>query len=45
LLYVWPTPTKTWNFASVVNFPLAWLEVEANVSLGPFSVRKKDSTF
>jgi hypothetical protein len=45
LLYIWPRPTKTWNFASVVNFPLAWLEVEANVSLGPFSVRKKDSTF
>src|SRR4030095_10807162 len=44
LLYIWPTPTKTWNFASVAAFPLAWLEVEANVSLGPFSVRKKDST-
>ena len=29
LLYIWPTPTKTWNFASVVNFPLAWVEVEA----------------
>jgi hypothetical protein len=45
LLYIWLTPTKTWNFASVVNFPLAWLEVEANISLGPFAVRKKDSTF
>jgi hypothetical protein len=45
LLYIWPTPTKTWNFASVVNFPLAWIQVEADVSVGPFEVRKKDSTF
>ena len=44
-LYIWPTPIKSWNFASVVDFPLAWLEVEANLSLGPFAVRKKDSTF
>src|SRR5690348_17180916 len=36
LLYIWPTPGKTWNFASFVEFPLAWLEVEANLSLGPF---------
>ena len=45
LLYIWPTPTKKWNFASAVSFPLAWLEVEANLSLGPFTVRKKESTF
>ena len=45
LLYIWPTPTKTWNFASVVTFPLAWVECEANLSLGPFAVRKKDSIF
>jgi len=25
LLYIWPTPTKTWNFASVVTFPSAWV--------------------
>jgi len=43
--YIWPTPTKEWNFASAVSFPLAWLEVEANVSLGRLSVRKTDSTF
>ena len=36
LFYIWPTPTKEWNFASAVSFPLAWLEVEANLSLGPF---------
>jgi hypothetical protein len=45
LLYVWPTPTKKWNFASVASFPLAWLEVEADLSLGRFAVRKRDSTF
>jgi hypothetical protein len=45
LLYIWPTQTKEWNFASVVGFPLAWLECEASLSLGPFAVRKKDSTF
>jgi hypothetical protein len=45
LLYVWPTPTKEWSFASVVNFPLAWLEVQANLSLGPFAVRKKETKF
>jgi hypothetical protein len=45
LLYIWNTPTKEWNFASVVSFPLAWLKVEADLSLGLLSVRKTDSTF
>ena len=45
LFYIWPTPTKEWNFASVVSFPLAWLEVTADFSLGPFAVRKKESMF
>ena len=45
LFYIWPTPTKDWNFASAVSFPLAWLEVTANLSLGPFSIRKTESTF
>ena len=45
LFYIWPTPTKEWNFASSVSFPLAWFEVEANFSLGRLSVRKTDSTF
>src|SRR5678815_3098646 len=44
LFYIWPTPTKEWNFASAISFPLAYLEVTANLSLGPFSVRKKEST-
>jgi len=45
LLYIWPTLTKEWNFASAVGFPLAWVECEASVSLGPLSVRRKDSIF
>src|SRR6266513_6525406 len=45
LFYIWPTPTKEWNFASAVSFPLAWVEVEANLSLGPFAVRKKEEMF
>ena len=42
LFYIWNTPTKTWNFASAVGFPITWLECTANVSLGPLSVRKTD---
>ncbi len=45
LLYIWNTPTKEWNFASVVSFPLAWLQVKADVSLGLLSLRKTDSIF
>jgi len=45
LLYIWPTPTKAWNFASAVGFPLAWVECDASFSLGRFAVRKKDSIF
>jgi len=45
LFYIWPTATKEWNFASAVSFPLAWIEVEANLSLGPFAVRKRESMF
>ena len=44
LFYIWPTPTKESNFASAVSFPLAWLEVTANLS-GPLPVRKTESTF
>src|SRR6266513_5133196 len=45
LLYIWNTPTKEWNFASVVSFPLAWLKVKADLSLGLHSVRKTESIF
>ena len=45
LFYIWPTPTKEWNFASAISFPLAYLEVTANLSLGARSTRKTESTF
>jgi len=43
--YIWPTTSKEWNFASAVSFPLAYVEVEANATLGRFSGRKTDHTF
>jgi len=43
--YIWPTTNKRWNFASAVSFPLAYVEVKANVTLGPFTVRKTDHDF
>lgn len=45
LLYVWPTPSKSWSFASAVGFPLAWVECEASLSLGAHAVKKKDDIF
>src|SRR6266576_6087475 len=42
---IWPTTSKEWNFASAVSFPLAYVEVEANATLGRFSGRKTDHTF
>jgi hypothetical protein len=44
LLYIWPTPTKEWNFASAVEFPLAWVECEASVSAHSRSGEKTASS-
>jgi len=43
--YIWPTTSKEWNFASAVSFPLAYVDVEANGTLGLRSGRKTDHTF
>jgi hypothetical protein len=43
LLYIWDTPTKHWNFASAVTFPVTWLEAEANVTSGTRTGRVRDS--
>jgi hypothetical protein len=40
--YIWPTTSKEWNFASAVSFPITYGEVEANVTIGRFAVRKTD---
>jgi hypothetical protein len=45
LSYIWPTTSKEWNFAFAVSFPLAYLDVEANGTLGRLSGRKTDHTF
>ena len=43
VVYIWPTPWKEWNFASVAAFPITYLEVKARVTLGPLSREVKDS--
>src|SRR5688572_10144928 len=44
-LYIWDTGTNRWNFASAISFPLAWLEVAADVSVGGVTRETKDSEF
>jgi hypothetical protein len=45
ILYIWPTQGKEWNFASAISIPLAYVEVEANVTIGRFTGRVKDDDF
>jgi hypothetical protein len=45
ILYIWPTQGKEWNFASAVSLPLAYVEAEATVTVGPRSGRVKDDNF
>src|ERR1700704_2490197 len=37
ILYIWPTPGKEWNFASAISIPLAYVEAEADVTIGRFT--------
>ena len=43
VVYIWPTPWKEVNFASVIAFPITYLEVKARVTLGPLTREVKDS--
>jgi hypothetical protein len=45
ILYIWPTQGKEWNFASAISLPLAYIEAEATVTLGPLTGRVKDDDF
>jgi hypothetical protein len=45
VLYIWPTTGKEWNFASGISIPLAYVEAEATVTLGPLTGRVKDDDF
>ncbi|GAA5121294.1 transporter [Luteolibacter yonseiensis] len=43
--YIWDTHAGPWNFASALSLPITWLEVEADVAVGPETgVRKEDAT-
>jgi hypothetical protein len=43
--YIWPTTSKQWNFASAISFPLAYVEVEADVTLDRVTARRTDHNF
>jgi hypothetical protein len=45
VVYIWPTPWKEVNFASVVAFPISYVEVKARVTLGPLGREVKDNNF
>ncbi|ULU27378.1 SphA family protein [Dyella terrae] len=42
-MYIWNTKPSSWNFASMVDVPFAYVNVNANARLGPFSASKTDS--
>ena len=44
-LYIWPPKIQQWNFASTISLPLAYVEAEAEVTLGPITRRVTDRTF
>ena len=44
-VYIWPTEGKQWNFASSISLPIAYVEVEANVSLGRLNGQITDHNF
>jgi hypothetical protein len=43
--HIWDTGTKRWNYASAVSLSLAWVEAEADVSIGPIHGQVKDDDF
>jgi hypothetical protein len=45
VFYIWPTECKQWNFASTMSLPLAYVEVEATVTLGPLNRKETDRNF
>ena len=42
-LYVWKTAPSSWNFASMMTFPLAYADVNANTRLGSFNTNHSDN--
>lgn len=45
LAYIWDTHSSCWNFASAVSVPLAWVDAEADVSVGPLSGKISQDKF
>jgi hypothetical protein len=43
--YIWDTPPGHWNFASSLSVPLAWVDVEADVSVGKLTGKRHESDF
>src|SRR5262245_5462662 len=43
--YIWPTECRQWDFASTISVPLAYVEVEATVTLGRFNRKEIDHNF
>jgi hypothetical protein len=42
-VYVWNTKSPSWNFASMVNIPFAYVYANATLQVGPFTGSKHDS--
>ena len=45
LTYIWDTHNPCWNFASVLELPITWIEAEADVSVGPLTGKRKEDEF
>ncbi|MES2659112.1 MAG: transporter [Verrucomicrobiota bacterium] len=45
LTYIWDTPPGHWNFASAIAQPLASVDVEANVTVGPKTGTRHEDKF
>ncbi len=43
--YIWKTPPGHWNFASAISIPLASVDVEADVTVGPRTGKRKEDEF
>jgi len=44
-VYIWPTDCKQWNFASSISLPIAYVEAEADLTLGRFKQQITDHNF
>jgi len=41
-LYIWNTKPSSWNFASMVQLPFAYVDVNARLAFGPLTAKKSD---